>query len=192
MFVCVYQTALHCICRGRSCQKLKSSILLPHPVFQHPRFSGVESTQCRAAEPVARVPKMAHGKISLARGIHCCPSLFNTSFPRPASLYYSEHVYIYTHISDCVQTVHELPLLPNNTAVKHLNTNPSGVKSSKDIYRWGAGLAVTGPTRDIGQNVLQSSFETASSSSSHSYCHILFLLHSSRRLYYKYNNYTAH
>jgi len=34
-----------------------------------------------------------------------------------------------------------------------------------DIYRWGAGLAVTGPIRDIGQNVLQSSFETGSGSS---------------------------
>ena len=26
----------------------------------------------RANEPMARVPKMALGKISLARGIHCC------------------------------------------------------------------------------------------------------------------------
>jgi hypothetical protein len=34
-----------------------------------------------------------------------------------------------------------------------------------DIYHWGAGLAVTGRQRDIGQNVLQSSFETGSSSS---------------------------
>ena len=42
-------------------------------------------------------PKMAHGKISLARGIHCCPSLFNTSFPRPESLNCAEHVYIHTH-----------------------------------------------------------------------------------------------
>ena len=26
---------------------------------------------------------------------------------------------VYTHISDCIETVHELPLLPNNTAVTH-------------------------------------------------------------------------
>ena len=72
---------------------------------------------------------------------------------------------IYTHISDTVQTVHELPSLPNNTAVKHLYTNRSGVKCWLDIYRWGAGLAATGPMRDIGQNVLQASFETGSNSS---------------------------
>jgi len=36
---------------------------------------------------------------------------------------------------------------------------------------------VTGPIRDIGQNDLQSSFQTASgSSSSHSYRHIFFLI----------------
>ena len=37
-------------------------------------------------------------------------------------------IYIYTHTSDTVQTVHELPLLPNNTAVKHFCTNRSGAK----------------------------------------------------------------
>ena len=26
------------------------------------------------------------------------------------------YIYIYIHVSDCVQTVYELPLLPNNTA----------------------------------------------------------------------------
>ena len=37
-------------------------------------------------------------------------------------------VCVYTHISDCVQTVYELPLLPNKTAVKHFYTNRSGAK----------------------------------------------------------------
>jgi hypothetical protein len=69
----------------------------------------------RAGETLARVPRTALGKISLARSIHCCPSIFH-SFARPLSPY-CEH-YVYTHISDCVQTVYELPLLPNNTAVK--------------------------------------------------------------------------
>jgi hypothetical protein len=34
-----------------------------------------------------------------------------------------------------------------------------------DMYRWGAGLAVTGPIRDSGQTVLLSAFVTGSSSS---------------------------
>ena len=58
--------------------------------------------------------------------------------------------------------------------MKHFCTNLSGAKCRLDIYRWGAGLAVTGPIRDIGQNVLLSAFETGSSSSS--YCHSLLLI----------------
>ena len=81
----------------------------------------------------------------------------------------------YIHISDCIQTVYEVPLLPNNTAVKHFYTNRSDVKCQLDIYHWGAGLAVTGRIRDIGQTVLQCSFKTGSSSSP-SYCHILLLI----------------
>jgi len=115
----------------------------------------------------------ARGNISLTRGILCCSS--------PPTPYCEKYVYIYLHAFYCVQTVYELPLLPNNTAVKHFNTNRNCAKCRPDIYRWAAGLAVTGPIRDSGQNVLQSSFETASSSSSHSYCHGLFLSHSSRR-----------
>ena len=72
---------------------------------------------------------------------------------------------IYTHISDCVQTVYQLPSLPNNNTTQHIYTNQSGANCWLDIYRWGAGLAVTGPIRHIGQNVLQSSFATWSSSS---------------------------
>jgi len=30
---------------------------------------------------------------------------------------------VYIHISDCIEIVYELPLLPNNTAVKHFGTN---------------------------------------------------------------------
>ena len=39
----------------------------------------------------------------------------------------------------------------------------SGAKCWPDIYRWGVGLAVTGQIRDIGQKVLESSFQTGSS-----------------------------
>jgi len=49
--------------------------------------------------------------------------IFFDFFARPACLYFEEYVYIYTHISDCVHTVYELPLLPNKTAVKHFDTN---------------------------------------------------------------------
>ena len=52
----------------------------------------------RDTEPVARVPAMVRGKVSLARGIHRCPNIFCSYFPRPASLYCAEHAYIDTHI----------------------------------------------------------------------------------------------
>jgi len=42
-------------------------------------------------------------------------------------LYIVNNICIYTHI-DCVQTVYELPLLPNDTAVKHFYTVRSGAK----------------------------------------------------------------
>jgi hypothetical protein len=60
--------------------------------------------------------------------------------------------------------VYELPLLPNNTAVKHFYTNRSVAKCCLDIYRWGAGLVVSGRIRDIGHTDLQASFEARSSS----------------------------
>jgi len=45
-------------------------------------------------------------------------------------IYIYIHTYIHTHIHipDCIQTVYELPLLPNDTAVKHFYTNRSGAK----------------------------------------------------------------
>jgi len=48
-------------------------------------------------------------------------------------------------------------------------------QSLLDIYRWGAGLAIIGRIRDIGQNVSRSSFVTGSSSSP-TYCHMFFLI----------------
>ena len=38
------------------------------------------------------------------------------------------NICIYTHNTDTVQTVYELPSLPNNTAAKHFYTNLSGAK----------------------------------------------------------------
>ena len=80
-----------------------------------------------------------------ARGLHCCPSF--CLFLLRDQLLYTVRICVYTHISDAVQTVYELSSLPNNTAAKH------------DIYRCGAGLAVTVRIRDIGQKVLQCSFK---------------------------------
>ena len=72
---------------------------------------------------MAPVPKTALRKVSLADGIHYSPSFF-ISFAQPTSLdceeYVDIYIYIYIHISDCVQTVYELLLLPNNTASETL------------------------------------------------------------------------
>ena len=66
--------------------------------------------------------------------------------------------------SDCVETVYELPLLANNTE-SEIFLHKLGAARSVDWMFIIAGLAVTGRIRDIGQNVLQSSFQTGSSSS---------------------------
>jgi hypothetical protein len=101
-------------------------------------------------------------KTSLARGIHRCP-IFFISFARPASLCCDEYVYIYTYLTAC-RLYMNYRCYQITLRVKHFYTNRSGAKCWLDIYQWGAGLAVTGRIRDIGQNILQSSFETGSSS----------------------------
>jgi len=61
---------------------------------------------------MARVAKMARKNFFGTRRVPFC----FTSLARSASLYCKERVYI--HMSDCVNTVYELPLLPNNTDSK--------------------------------------------------------------------------
>jgi len=51
----------------------------------------------RAGETLARLPRMTLGKISLARGIYCCPIIVY-SFAPPASLCCKEYMYIYIYI----------------------------------------------------------------------------------------------
>ena len=63
---------------------------------------------------MARVPEMVSGKISFARGIQCCPNFFYFFCPISVSISWRTCVYIY--ISDCVESVYELPSLPNKTA----------------------------------------------------------------------------
>jgi len=78
------------------------------------------------------------------------------------------HAHTHTHIC-CVQTVYEIPLLSNNkTANETFLPNRSSANCWLRIlviYHWDAGLAVTGPIRDTGQNVSRYSFVTRSSSS---------------------------
>jgi hypothetical protein len=105
---------------------------------------------------------MARGKFPWHAAFTAVP-IFYFLFPTSVTILWT--LCVYTRISDTVQTVYELPLLPSNTTVKHCYTNRSGAKCWLDIYRWGAGMAVTGRIRDVGQNVLQASFETGSSSS---------------------------
>jgi hypothetical protein len=54
----------------------------------------------------------------------------------------------HTHISDCVEIVYELPLLPNSNN----NFTQSGTVRNVDwiIYHLVSGVAVTGRIRDIG------------------------------------------
>jgi hypothetical protein len=74
---------------------------------------------------------------------------------------------VYIHISDCVENVYELPLLPNNTASEIFlhKSEQCEVLTGYTVYHWCAGLAVTGRIRDIGQNALQSVFQAESGSS---------------------------
>jgi len=72
------------------------------------------------------VPKME-------RGTHHCPSYFYVSFARPTSLYREEYVCVCVQ-SDCVETVYELPLLPNNTASEIFVRKSGAVRSIDGIF----------------------------------------------------------
>ena len=72
---------------------------------------------------------------------------FQISFARPPSPYCAQYVYIYRYLT------------PYRLYINcRCYTNLNGANCSLDIYCCGAGLAVTGPIRDIGQNVLLSAF----------------------------------
>jgi hypothetical protein len=76
-------------------------------------------------------------------------------------------------------------LLPNNKTGNETYLH----KSVLDIYHWGAGLAVSGPTRDIGQSVLQSSVQTQRAAAAATVIPPYFVAHRfPGELYYKYSN----
>jgi hypothetical protein len=52
------------------------------------------------------------------------------------------YLFTYIYISDCIETVYELPLLPNNTASETFLHKLGVAKSWLDIYHWDASLAV--------------------------------------------------
>ena len=89
---------------------------------------------------MARVPEITRGRISLVRGIHCCPNSFYFFCPNSAPLYceYCEKYVVYIHIPDCVHTVYELPLLPNNTAGEIFLYKSRTVRSVERILITGA------------------------------------------------------
>jgi len=83
----------------------------------------------------------------LCRGHSLRSLFFYFYFARPVCLHCEEYViyiyiyiYIYihththTHISDCVQTVYELPLLPNNTANETVLHTSAAVRSVNWIF----------------------------------------------------------
>ena len=65
---------------------------------------------------MARVPKMAGGKISLAHGVHGCPN------------------YIYIYISYHLQSVNAFPLLSNNNEMETFFYKLGAVRSVDWIF----------------------------------------------------------
>jgi hypothetical protein len=102
---------------------------------------------------------MASEKISLKRAIHCSPHSFLFILPSQ-SPDIVKNIYIYTHtharISDLIGTAYELPLLANHTAIGTFLQNRERCEVLTGYFSLGAGMAVIGRMRDIGQNVLQS------------------------------------
>jgi hypothetical protein len=73
------------------------------------------------------------------------PIVFFIYLAQPASLYCEQYVYIYIYISDCIDIVYELPLLPNNTASETFLYKLGGLQSVDWIFcHWHGSLAMTG------------------------------------------------
>jgi hypothetical protein len=59
-----------------SIPELTDHYATPGPIFRRGNSYFLGSCRPGLTKPKARVPKMARGKVSLARGIHCCPMSF--------------------------------------------------------------------------------------------------------------------
>jgi len=70
-----------------------------------------------------RADETVAGVLEIARGIHCCANiLFLLPEQRPCMV---KNVCVYMHISDCIETVYGLPLLPNNLLTYSMVQSPS-------------------------------------------------------------------
>ena len=87
--------------------------------------------QSRADEPMACVPRTARGKSYLVCGLQRCP---NSLFLSPDQCLCIVKNPVYTHIPDCVQTVYDLPLLPNNTTSETFLHKSVAVRSVDWIF----------------------------------------------------------
>jgi hypothetical protein len=80
--------------------------------------------------PISFFSILSHAQYWARNTDHSAPNYVTFSIPQRLHTVKNIYVYIYIrtyiHIPDCVQTVYELPLLPNNTAVKYFYTNSGG------------------------------------------------------------------
>ena len=82
------------------------------------------------------VEPTARENISLSCGTHCCPNIFYFLCPTTVAILCTMCVHI--HISDCVETVYELPLLPNSTAGETFLHKSGAVRRVDWIFITGA------------------------------------------------------
>ena len=90
------------------------------------------------------------------------------------SLYIVKNIYIYIYISDCVESVYELPLIPNKSASETFLHKLRAVRSVDWIFIIGlSAWRWLGEYVILNKKVLQSSLQTGIGSSK-SYCNIFF------------------
>ena len=116
------------------------------------------------------------------------PGLFYFFCPTRVSKLWRMCVYTYIHISDCLQTVYELPLLPNNTASETFLYKSGALRSFDWIFNIGAPSC-----RWLGQYLaMNERFYNLLFKQEVAAAQLLpdFLYHISRGgLYFKYNDY---
>jgi hypothetical protein len=73
-------------------------------------------------------------KISLSRVTHCCPNFLNIFCSTSVSILWRICICICIHISDCVEIVYELLLLPNNSASETFAHKSGAVRSVEWVF----------------------------------------------------------
>lgn len=104
---------------------------------------------------------MARRKISLACNIHCHPIFLNFFCLISMSMLW--RICVYVQISDHIHLCMSYLCYHLILSVKHFYTNQEWCRGMTGNLSLGAGLAVTGLIRNIGQNILQSFCQTRSS-----------------------------